>query len=88
VRIRITNPGEVPAAVRERFFERGVTVGKARGSGLGTYIARRLAEVQNGRVELDTRVAGQTTVTVWLPRAPVDPDASQTHWATGDWSTR
>jgi CheY-like chemotaxis protein len=69
LRIVIENAGVVPAAIRERFFERNVTAGKAGGSGIGTYSARLLTEAQGGSIALacdDAR--NRTTLTVQLPR--------------------
>lgn len=68
--IAITNEGAVPEAVRDRFFDKYVTSGKRGGTGLGTYSARLMAAAQGGTVELDTSVAGMTTVTVSLPAVP------------------
>ncbi|SDH23162.1 PAS domain-containing sensor histidine kinase [Roseospirillum parvum] len=67
--VRITNPGEVPPAIRDRFFEKYATSGKAGGTGLGTYSARLMARAQGGALELDTSTPGQTTLTVTLPLA-------------------
>ncbi|WP_147819856.1 sensor histidine kinase [Salidesulfovibrio onnuriiensis] len=67
--IAIENQGEVPLAVRGKFFEKYATHGKRTGMGLGTYSARLLAEVQKGTVALDTSVAGKTTVTISMPSA-------------------
>ncbi len=67
--VRITNWGEVPSAIRARFFEKLVTHGKQRGTGLGTYSARLCAEVQGGSVALDTSQPGKTSVWVHLPLA-------------------
>lgn len=84
IQVRITNSGEVPAQLQARFFERGATAGKKGGTGLGTYIARRLAEVQRGRVELDAGTPGRTTVTVWLPAADVGDERPRHHWASSE----
>ncbi|MBF0425130.1 MAG: hybrid sensor histidine kinase/response regulator [Magnetococcales bacterium] len=65
--VRITNPGEVPDEVRERFFEKYVTSGKRSGTGLGTYSAWLSARTQRGSVALDCTQAGWTSVTVTLP---------------------
>ncbi|WP_299439555.1 PAS domain-containing protein [uncultured Rhodospira sp.] len=70
--VHITNPGTVPDAIRDRFFEKYSTSGKPGGTGLGTYSARMMAQAQAGSVALDTSVAGQTTVTVRLPLADAD----------------
>jgi hypothetical protein len=42
-RIEIVNKGVIPLALRERFFDKFVTGGKASGTGLDTYSARMLA---------------------------------------------
>ncbi|GAB0055820.1 Sensor histidine kinase RcsC [Candidatus Magnetaquicoccaceae bacterium FCR-1] len=65
---RITNSGEVPEAIRERFFDKYVTHGKEHGSGLGTYSAWLAIKTQGGRMELDASQPGQTSVIVTLPR--------------------
>ncbi|MBU1042489.1 MAG: HAMP domain-containing histidine kinase, partial [Proteobacteria bacterium] len=70
VRISVQNKGEVPQAIRERFFEKFVTAGKHNGTGLGTYSARRIAEFHGGGVSLDCSTPGQTSVTVLLPKNP------------------
>lgn len=70
--VRIRNLGEVPPEIRERFFEKYVTSGKARGTGLGTYSASLFARVQGGDVLLDCSEAGATTVEVRLPVVTVN----------------
>jgi CheY-like chemotaxis protein len=73
LRITIKNQGVVPAAIRERFFDKFVTSGKPGGSGIGTYSAKLLSEAQNGTVALAVSdEEGWSTLTVTLPRlAPV-----------------
>jgi CheY-like chemotaxis protein len=69
LRVAIQNRGVVPHDIREQFFDKFVTSGKAAGSGLGTYSARLLATSQKGRIAMDTDDAHNlTTLTVWLPR--------------------
>lgn len=68
--IKVTNSGEVPAAIRDRFFEKYVTFGKDGGTGLGTYSAWLATKTQGGRIELDTSVSEKTSVTANLPCAP------------------
>jgi PAS domain S-box-containing protein len=66
--IEVHNLGSVPEGIRERFFDKYVTAGKRRGTGLGTYIARLVAEVHRGRIRMETSEEGGTTVTVTLPK--------------------
>ncbi|AGW12710.1 hybrid sensor histidine kinase/response regulator [Megalodesulfovibrio gigas] len=65
--VRICNQGETSPEIRERFFEKYVTYGKAGGTGLGTYSARLLARAMCGDLELDASVPGETTVVARLP---------------------
>lgn len=68
VKINIKNSGVVPAAIRERFFDKFVTHGKQGGTGLGTYSARMLTEAQNGKIEMNTSdKENETEITVSLP---------------------
>jgi len=67
VAIALTNPGEVPEAIRGRMFEKYVTQGKRGGTGLGAYSAALAARAHGGRVQLDASQPGATTVLVTLP---------------------
>lgn len=67
--VTVRNRGEVPEAIRHRFFQKHVTAGKSRGTGLGAYSARLIAEAHGGGVELDTSEPGWTTVRLRLPLA-------------------
>ncbi|MCP3870476.1 MAG: HAMP domain-containing histidine kinase, partial [Gammaproteobacteria bacterium] len=67
--ILIHNEGAIPHRVRECFFEKYVTSGKKQGTGLGTYSARLMAEVQQGSIEFETSDTHGTTLKVTLPRA-------------------
>ncbi|MBF0142976.1 MAG: PAS domain-containing sensor histidine kinase [Magnetococcales bacterium] len=71
VMIEIRNPGAVPEAIRDRFFEKYTTMGKPFGTGLGTYSARLMAETQGGGITMVTSETEGTTVTVTLPAAPL-----------------
>ncbi|MDX6362241.1 sensor histidine kinase [Streptomyces sp. NPDC058274] len=70
--IRVTDAGPgIPAADRERVFDRFYRVDKARsrdrgGSGLGLAVARSLARAHGGTIELSGE-AGATVFTVSLP---------------------
>jgi PAS domain S-box-containing protein len=68
--LRIHNEGVVPEAVRTNFFQKYATLGKASGTGLGTYSARLMARVQNGDIEMETSQAAGTTLSVRLNAAP------------------
>ena len=61
----IDNEGEVPADLRERFFDKYAT-SKPGGTGLGTYSSRLMAEVQGGSIEMESQ-DGHTRLTVTLP---------------------
>jgi PAS domain S-box-containing protein len=68
----VHNPGEVPPAVRGRFFQKYTTTKKGAGLGLGTYSARLMARVQEGDLSLDTSEARGTTVVARMK--PAGPD--------------
>ncbi len=60
-------------------FHRASNVGSIKGTGLGLCIAKRMVEVQGGRIEVDSEVSRGTTVRVAVPlglraeqEAPVD----------------
>ena len=67
--IRIRNLGEVPQAIRDRFFEKDVTSGKTHGTGLGTYSARLFTEALGGQIALDSSRSGETCVILRFPPA-------------------
>lgn len=62
--VRVRNRGEVAPEIRDRFFEKYATFGKRKGTGLGTYSARLIAEVHGGEIWLETSEEGFTTVGV------------------------
>lgn len=70
--LRLTNSGEVPADLRDHFFEKYATAGKKGGIGLGTYSARLMMETLRGAVTLDASHAGRTTIVLDLPRDTAD----------------
>jgi signal transduction histidine kinase len=73
LRVMIENSGVVPTQIREHFFEKYATSGKAGGSGIGTYSAQMLARAQNGSISMETSDARNcTTLTVTLPRHVFD----------------
>ncbi len=64
LQITIHNKGVVPKAIRERFFEKYVTFGKEKGTGLGTYAAKLFVEAQGGRIEMHSGQNQGTTLTI------------------------
>lgn len=81
VMLSVHNPGQVPADIASRFFDKYVTSGKSGGTGLGTYSARLMARVQQGDLRLRTGPVEGTTLTLTLkplkgepaPPAPATP---------------
>lgn len=66
--ISIRNHGTVPEAIRPRFFEKYVTAGKARGTGIGTYSAKQMIEAQRGIITMRTSDKDNcTTLSIHLP---------------------
>ncbi len=66
---RIHNQKAVPEKIRDRFFEKYVTSGKANGTGLGTYSAQLMARVMGGDITMQTNEDQGTFVDVSLPKA-------------------
>ncbi|MGE4290584.1 MAG: PAS domain S-box protein [Desulfovibrio sp.] len=69
-RIEIHNRLPVPEAVRNTFFEKYSTSGKLNGTGLGTYSAKLMTEVQGGSIAMRTSSEEGTLITIVLPRPP------------------
>lgn len=70
VLLHVHNAGAVPRAIRPHFFQKYATLGKASGTGLGTYSARLMARVQDGEIAMQTDDATGTTLSVTLRAAP------------------
>ena len=69
LRVTIRNVGVVPVMIRERFFDKFVTCGKPGASGLGSYSAKLLTQVQKGTLALDiSDQQNLTTLILTLPR--------------------
>lgn len=78
-RLTIRNRGAVPAAIRERFFEKYVTMGKIKGTGIGTHSARVMIQAQGGRIAmraLDDEDA--TEIVIDLPGPAERPEGPET----------
>ena len=67
--LQIHNAGEVPAAIKSRFFAKYGSNGKAGGTGLGAYSAQLLARVQGGTLSMQSTPDAGTTLTLTLARA-------------------
>jgi len=59
--------GTVPESIRDHFFKKYVTAGKLKGTGLGTYSAKLIAEAHGGMINMQSSEDSGTTVTVQLP---------------------
>lgn len=71
VSVRDTGPGIAPEHV-DRIFDRFFRIDQSRsrelgGTGLGLAIARLFAELQGGRIEVQSVVGEGSTFTLWLP---------------------
>ena len=75
IEVRDTGPG-IPAAERERVFDKFYQVGRIdgrpSGTGLGLTIARHLVELHGGRIWVEEAPSGGATFVLLLPAAP-DP---------------
>ena len=67
--ISIHNAGAIPAAIRQRFFQKFATAGKKRGTGIGAYSARLMARTLGGDIRVESADEEGTTITVRLPLA-------------------
>jgi CheY-like chemotaxis protein/signal transduction histidine kinase len=68
VRLCIHNLGAVPYALRDCFFDKHATEGKAGGTGLGTYSAALLTKAQQGSLTMETSDTDGTRLTLQLNR--------------------
>ena len=69
IKIDITNQGLVPEQIRDRFFEKFVTYGKSRGTGIGTYSAMLTAKLHKGSINFRLSERDNTTlISVTLPK--------------------
>lgn len=70
VKVRIENTGVVPEEIRDTFWDKYVSSGKSKGSGLGTYSAQILTQAQGGEIELSIDdLQNLTSITVSMPIA-------------------
>jgi signal transduction histidine kinase len=69
--LRVSNNGSsIPAGERNRIFERfyrgAVARNSTSGSGLGLYVARKIADAHGGMLELETAIPQENCVTFSL----------------------
>ena len=69
LRLTVHNRGAVPEPIRDTFFDKYKTSGKAKGTGLGTYSAKLIAETLGGTIAMTTSEEKGTMLTVTLPVA-------------------
>ncbi len=69
--VEVQNKGVIPETIKEHFFEKFVTYGKADGTGLGTYSAKLISKTLGGKISLETDAeAAVVKVVVSLPTIP------------------
>jgi signal transduction histidine kinase len=70
VRLSVIDSGcGIPDEIRERIFEPFVTAGKARGSGLGLAVVKKVVDDHGGQVRVGKTEGGGTAFHLSLPRA-------------------
>jgi signal transduction histidine kinase len=68
-KIAIRNKGTVPEEIRTKFFDKFVTLNKDKGTGIGTYSAKLIAETMKGRISMESSEETGTTLTLTFPRS-------------------
>jgi DNA-binding response OmpR family regulator len=66
--IDIHNMGAIPEEIRTGFFDKYVTCGKKRGTGLGTYSALLAARTHHGDISMQTSENTGTLISIRLPK--------------------
>ncbi|MDH4128254.1 MAG: PAS domain S-box protein [Spirochaetota bacterium] len=66
--IDIHNFGVIPEEIRDRLFERYVTSGKVKGTGLGTYSSLLIAKTHGGNITFTTSKENGTHMIVSIPK--------------------
>jgi two-component system, sensor histidine kinase and response regulator len=72
--ITIHNEQAIPESIRENFFDKYTTQGKEGGTGLGTYSAKLMADVQDAEISFETSDQEGTTVSIFFnaEEPPID----------------
>jgi PAS domain S-box-containing protein len=68
VLLRLHNYGAVPEKIRENFFDKFVTDGKPKGTGMGTYIAKLIVQAHQGQITMESSEQTGTTITINFPK--------------------
>ncbi|MBE1302235.1 MAG: response regulator [Alteromonadaceae bacterium] len=68
-KITIHNSGAVPDEIKSQFFDKYIACGKKNGTGIGTYAAKLMVEIQKGRISFDSSEDAGTNLHVELPRS-------------------
>lgn len=66
--VKIKNEGMVPEDIQPHFFEKYATSGKEKGTGLGTYISKMIAEFHGGSISFVSTKDEGTTVHITFPQ--------------------
>jgi PAS domain S-box-containing protein len=74
--VSVHNRGAIPEEIRPRFFTKFATAGKRRGTGVGAYAARRLAEALGCTVTFTTSDEQGTEIVVTFPPPDSGPSRS------------
>ncbi len=64
ISVSIHNMGAIPNEIKDSFFDKYATSGKEGGTGLGTYSAKLMVDVQGGDIEVESSVEKGTQITV------------------------
>ncbi len=78
LRVTDTGPGiarEDQGAIFEEYRQAGDVGARSIGTGLGLAITRRLVNMHNGTIELESSVGVGSSFTIWLPAGPPDDPA-------------
>ncbi len=74
--LEVHNSGAVPKPIRKGFFDKYITYGKQRGTGLGTYSARLMAEAMGSSIRMRTSDADNATcVSLHFPSSEQLPES-------------
>ncbi|MDK8462219.1 hybrid sensor histidine kinase/response regulator [Marinobacter sp. SS13-12] len=77
INLMIHNKGTVPDNLRDTFFDKYTTANKAQGTGLGTYSAKLMTEVQGGKIRFMSNYKRGTVLHVALEPALSDQGKQQ-----------